>query len=267
MEHTRKCRKIAFVNGKGGCGKTTSLFNIAGVLSSRGDKVLVVDLDKQRNTTDTLLMNAEKPVRTVYDFFVGTADLSETIGKALFQKRGNSKPRYYNVDCVVSSVQLENEQALQTVSLDYVRESFDELIRSNGYDWVLVDMPPSSKILNHICFSSIVDYTIIPFSSDIYSVSGYGDIMSTIDEARTENPSLNVLGVFLSRYMGNCAVDRYIKSQLESFSTFMQTQIPLSADIREAVMFGRPISYYRIKSKSKAAYEKLVDELTDRIDN
>ena len=40
-------KKIGFFNSKGGCGKTTSLFHIAGVLADNGMKVLAVDLDKQ----------------------------------------------------------------------------------------------------------------------------------------------------------------------------------------------------------------------------
>jgi len=53
--------KIAFINGKGGCGKSTSIFHVAGVLAKAGKKVLVIDFDKQRNTTDTLLMHAALP--------------------------------------------------------------------------------------------------------------------------------------------------------------------------------------------------------------
>ena len=43
-------KKVAFINGKGGCGKTTSIFHVCGVLAQKGEKVLVIDLDKQRNT-------------------------------------------------------------------------------------------------------------------------------------------------------------------------------------------------------------------------
>jgi len=38
-------------------------------------------------------------------------------------------------------------------------------------------------------------------------------------------------------------------------------QIPLMADLREGVMFGRPMSFYKTFSKSRAAYEKLADAM------
>ena len=92
--------KVAFINGKGGCGKTTSIFHVSGVLAKAGEKVLVIDFDKQRNTTDTLLMNTEKPQKTVLEFMLGTATAQEATAKALFQSRGNANPKYYNVDCI-----------------------------------------------------------------------------------------------------------------------------------------------------------------------
>ncbi len=258
--------KVAFINGKGGCGKTTSIFHVAGVLAHKGQKVLVIDLDKQRNTTDTLLMECEQEVeKTVFDYMTGKATIEEIVRQSMFRSRGNAKPKYYGVDVLPSDVRLEEEKKLRNVD---IKDNINAFIETKGYDWVLVDMPPSNKALNEICFSQIVDYVIVPFSSDIFSVSGYGDLMDTVQRAREINESLNILGIYLSRYMENCAVDRYIKEQLEEFGDiFIDVQIPLMADVREAVMFGRPISYYKMISKSKTAYENLVNAMENKIES
>lgn len=258
--------KVAFINGKGGCGKTTSIFHVAGVLAHRGQKVLVIDLDKQRNTTDTLLMECEQEVeKTVFDYMTGKATVEEIVRQSLFRSRGNANPKYYGVDVLPSDVRLEEEKKLRNVD---IKDDINAFIETEGYDWVLVDMPPSNKALNEICFAQIVDYVIVPFSSDIFSVSGYGDLMDTVQRAREINESLNILGIYLSRYMENCAVDKYIKDQLEEFGDiFIDVQIPLMADVREAVMFGRPISYYKMISKSKSAYEKLVNAMENKIES
>lgn len=253
--------KVAFINGKGGCGKSTSIFHVAGVLAKAGEKVLVIDLDKQRNTTDTLLMNTQVPEKTVFEFMQGKATAQEATAEALFQNRGNANPKYCGVDCMAASVKLEKEAELRKVDADRFGAELEQFVVEKGYTWVLVDMPPSNKALNEICFSRIVDFVIVPFSSDIFSVSGYGDIMNTVDKAREVNPSLNILGVYLSRYMRNCAVDRYIKSQLEGFDTFIPVQIPLASDVREAVMFGRPISYYKERCVSEWVSEEMLGEL------
>jgi len=257
--------KIAYINGKGGCGKTTSIFHTAGVLAKVGEKVLVIDFDKQRNTSDTLLMNNDRPEKTVLDFMEGNATGNESTGKALFQSRGNARAKYYGVDCMVSDVKLEDEAALREIDVKSFANHLEHFIEKNNYTWVLVDMPPSNKALNDICFSYIVDYVIVPFSSDIYSVSGYGDIIDTIQQAREFNPGLSILGIYLARYMKNCAVDKYIREQLMEFDTFIDIQIPLMADLREGVMFGRPISFYKLFSDSRTSFENLVDEIKRRI--
>lgn len=266
MSDIHICHRLAFVNGKGGCGKTTSLFNVAGVLSSQGDRVLIVDLDKQRNSTESFLMNAKRPEKTIYDFFTGKAKLEDTVEKSycVFPRKRN--PQYYNVDCIVSDSRLANERVLRKVDIDRVRTHFEEFVTNNRYDWVLVDMPPSNDAINEICFSALVDYCIIPFSSDGYSVDGYGDLSITMNNAREKNPNLNILGVFLSRYQANSAIDNFIRSQIEEFGdVYIPVQIPLATDVREAVLFGRPISYYKTTSKSKTAYENLVKEIRNRI--
>ena len=265
-EVTEMAKKIAFINGKGGCGKTTSIFHVSGVLSKRGEKVLVIDLDNQRNTTDTLLMyNENRPEKTVLDFFHGEAEASEATAQALFQTRGNAKPKYFGVDCMVSDVALQDETELSVIDGKSVGERLEAFIEEQGYTWVLVDMPPSNLTLNNICFGYLVDYALIPFSSDIFSVQGYGDIMDVMAKAREVNPTLNVLGVYLARYMTQCAVDKYIRDELLGFETFIDVQIPLASDVREAVMFGRPISYYKAISKSRKAYENLVEEIENRM--
>ena len=258
--------KLAFINGKGGCGKTTSIFHIAGVLCKRGEKVLVLDFDKQRNISDILLMNTTKPMMSTFDFLLGHCSPFDAVEKALFQTRGNALPKYFNVDCMVADVRLEDESTLLSVDKEAVQMLLNTFIEEQGYTWVLVDMPPSNKTLNQICFGFIVDYVIVPFSSDIFSVSGYGDIMDTMESARSQNPTLSVLGVYLSRYMKNCAVDKYIRDELLQFDTFIDIQIPLSSDVRESVMFGRPISFYKLVSDSRRAYERLVDEMIISID-
>ncbi len=260
-------KRVAFVNGKGGCGKTTGIFHISGVYASRGEKVLVIDLDKQGNSTGILTMNTpdyEKPESTVLDFLSGDCEAEAAIAPAYFQSRGNAKPKYYGVDVMVSDVGLQDEAALQGMDGKEAGRRLKEYAKKQGYDWILVDMPPSNMALNNICFRYFVDFAIIPFSSDVFSVDGYGDIMDVLDRARAHNPILSVMGVYLSRYRQNEAVERYIKGQLEAFGTFIDVQIPYAADVRESVMFGRPISFYKQNSKSRTAYEALADYMRDK---
>ena len=159
--------KIAFINMKGGCGKTTSVFNVAGVLAKDGEKVLVIDFDKQRNTTDTLLGNTEKPEKTVFDFMQGFASAQEATAEALFQSRGNANPKYYGVDCMVASNKLDDQGLLKSINKKRFSDDLERFIEKKGYTWVLVDLSRSNETLLDICFSCLVEYVVVPLSSDI----------------------------------------------------------------------------------------------------
>jgi len=264
-EEMQMAKTVAFINGKGGCGKSTSIFHIAGVFAHRGQKTLVIDLDKQKNTSKFLLIENEEEIeKTMFDFITGSCEVEDVVKKAYFRKRGNATPKYYGVDVLPSDKRFEDETLLDVEKVN-IKEKLEKFIKEQGYEWVIVDMPPSNKKINEICFSQIADNVIAPFSSDLYSVDGYADLMEIVNEARKVNEDLNILGIYLSRYDAQCGVDRFIKEQLEEFDTFLDVQIPLMADLREGIMFGRPMSFYKIVSKSRTAYEKLADVMEAKI--
>ena len=62
-------RSIAVVNQKGGCGKTTTVINLAGFLAAKRRRTLVVDMDPQGHATLGLSRDA-RPSRTMYDVFI-----------------------------------------------------------------------------------------------------------------------------------------------------------------------------------------------------
>jgi chromosome partitioning protein len=61
---------IAFVNQKGGVGKTTSTINVAHYLASAGKRVLLVDLDPQGNASSGLGIDARSLERNLYHAMV-----------------------------------------------------------------------------------------------------------------------------------------------------------------------------------------------------
>ena len=259
-----RCHKIAFINGKGGCGKTTSIFHVSGVLAQRKEKTLVIDFDKQKNITNALLkFNEDKPEKSILDFMQGSASVEDIVRKSYFKSRENAIPKYYGVNVLPADKKLSDETLLENVD---IKDKLNDFIVKNDYKWLLVDMPPSNKKINEICFSQIVDYVIVPFTCDVFSVDGYKDLMELVADARQYNASLNILGIYIARFDKSSSGDNYIKEKLQEFKNiFIDVQIPDRADVRDSVLLFRPISYYKMISPSKTAYENLVVHMEKRI--
>src|SRR5438552_6006106 len=74
---------ITFSIFKGGTGKTTSSVNVAAALASKGQRVLLVDLDQQASATRYLGLDPEASPN-LYEVFLGTKPAALAIRKTRF---------------------------------------------------------------------------------------------------------------------------------------------------------------------------------------
>ena len=72
-------KKIAFLNQKGGVGKTTSAINLSATLAERGYKCLIVDLDPQGNSSTGLDVDKDSLERDLYDVIIDGYPMADII--------------------------------------------------------------------------------------------------------------------------------------------------------------------------------------------
>ncbi|MCC5023063.1 MAG: AAA family ATPase [Candidatus Synoicihabitans palmerolidicus] len=140
-------RKIAFINHKGGVGKTSLLVNIATSLAILGKRVLIYDFDTQSNASIWLLrldrwnkINASSE-GAIYSIF---EPATQRVKDVVWSKNDESSlPGLDIVTTTFNLVNLENEYRGEPSRPPYVifRDQLAEI--EDAYDFILFDCPPN----------------------------------------------------------------------------------------------------------------------------
>ena len=161
IEHTSKALTVAVYNNKGGVGKTTTVINLAAVLTSHKKKVLVVDFDpNQRDLTDSL--NIKSGTQTLYNCLKDKKDvisLREVIC---------SYTKTFKAGITLSFDVIPVDDELSKTGEDNLRNEFSfHSLRKKledikfDYDYILIDTAPNWRLFS---ISSVyaADVVLIP---------------------------------------------------------------------------------------------------------
>ncbi|HUA12920.1 MAG TPA: ParA family protein [Candidatus Sulfotelmatobacter sp.] len=249
-----KQKVVAFVNQKGGVGKTTSAINIAAQLA--GDyKVLLIDLDPQGNTTSGLgVVNDHK--FTTYDILCKKVEASKAI-----------------VDTHVAQLSvLPANSGLAGAEVELVGQERREFVLSKAiegltYDYILIDCPPSLGLLTINALTAATDI-IIPVQAEYYALEGLSQLLNTVQAVKsTTNPDLELMGIAVTMFDKRNSLSDQVYKELENYfgDKLFKTVIPRNVRLAEAPSYGKTIYEHDRWSKGARSYKALTKEVTDRL--
>lgn len=246
-------RTIAFVNQKGGVGKTTCCANIGAGLALRGRRVLLVDLDPQANLSEGLGVDTSELKETVYDVLTAGTDIHDAL---LHVKE--------NLDLVPSDIDLAGAEA-ELISMQGRESRLKSALQHvKGYDYILIDAPPSLGQLTLNAMYAAKEL-FIPVQTEFYALKGMAKLMSTITEVQKwGNKDLEISGVIGTCFDGRKNLSKEVLDQIiENFKDkVFKTQIRDFVALAEAPAAGQDIFAYDQKSRGAEDYAGLCGEIT-----
>ncbi len=245
-------RIIAVANQKGGVGKTTTAINLSACLAEIGQKVLVIDMDPQGNTTSGYGIDKNQLSNTIYEMIIGECE--ECLIKDIIE----------NLSLLPSTVNLSGAE-IELIGVDrreYILKDKVEQERDN-YNFIIIDCPPSLSMLT-VNAMTTADTVIVPIQCEYYALEGLSQLIHTINLVKQRlNPELEIEGVVFTMYDArtnlSLQVVENVKNNLNQ--SIYKTIIPRNIRLAEAPSHGMPINLYDSKSTGAEAYRLLAQEV------
>ena len=250
-----KTKIVCIASHKGGVGKTTSAATLGSLLSSKGERTLLVDLDAQRNLTSTFIGATIKPEETLFDAFCGRCALPVVNVRK-------------NLDIVPSALDMG---ALDTVIAGRIQR--EVILRQllapvvDQYEWILLDCPSQMGLVTVNAFTA-ANSLIVPISCDAYAAEGLLQPLDMAEIVRNGlNPQLVFNGVVITRFHTRRTLDKVVENDLRDRYGEMvfPTKIREKATIVQAPVMSLDIISYDPKCNGALDYASLLIEIRKRL--
>jgi len=254
---------IAFVNQKGGVGKTTSSINLAASLGLLGKKTLLVDLDPQGNSTTGVGINKSELKKSLYELLTDRAETKEVVVKTKF-KNLYTIPASINlagVDMELMEMSKGNKDFVAQLQL---KKYLSEV--SDIFDYIILDCPPSLGLITTNALAA-ANSVIIPVQCEFFALEGIMQLLNSIMIAQKKlNPELDIEGVLLTMLDNRTNLGLEVVEDIKSYfkEKVYDTIIPRLVRLSEAPSHGKPIHAYDPKSRGTEAYLNLAKEVIER---
>jgi len=258
-------RVIAFLNQKGGVGKTTSTVNVGAAMAEAGQRVCLVDMDPQSHLSLHLGIDGDAVGETVYDLMI---DPDITLDDVLVKVRPN-------LSCVPSRIDLaalESELVSESDRHQRLIQNFEPAFED--YDYILIDCPPSLGLLT-LNALALAQEVVVPMQGHFLAMQGVGKLLETVGlVCQGVNPELKVGGIILCMYEKQSSHVREVITELDEFfdeyrgsdtpwadARVLRPAIRKNIKLAEAPSFGQTIFDYAPWCPGALDYRTLAERL------
>ena len=245
---------ITSIAEQGGVGKTAVCFNLSWYLASKGEKVLMLDLDAQAGNLSYFAGARDDTSPTLHDVMLGTTKITDAMVK--LDDNLYIVPANENI--------LGIDEVMKKQGLSSLKEAIEPIRKK--FDYIFIDVNPTPSIIHAVTLIAS-DAFIIPTKPDAKAISGTSSTIDTYREVKSKyNKKLKPLGVVINNYENRTNLALAITTTLEQNCKawnipVCNTKIGTNVAISETGLRKIGITKYKPKSNGAKAYEALAKEL------
>ncbi len=248
-------RTIAIINQKGGCGKTTTAINLAGVLARFGQRTLLVDLDPQSHCAAGLAVPEDRIELHIGDAMLAKESEPIDDNRLLWRVRKN-------FDLAPSLMKLAGLEALRGGLADEeepnkgLQRALDRW--SDRYSFCLIDCPPSIGLLTYNALSA-ADEVLIPVETGFFALQGAGRQINTIRSLARRLGGDTPYRLLVTMHDENSSLSQELLAELKRRfgDRVAPNLIRLDSKLKDATSMGQPIIEYAPASTGAQDYSDL----------
>lgn len=286
MTEIRLKEVLAFVNHKGGVGKTTTVQSLATGLrrygkgyfgkgedgKERKPRILLIDLDPQSSLSFLFgwneVQNAGKP--TVYDALIKQSPLP------VYQVREGihlvpASANLIGIEPFLNQMPVPRKALIKLLAKPFTvmqGEEFSnekELRVEEAFDYILIDCPPAMSLLTHNALSCATS-VVIPVQLEMLATKGIAEILNAIKETREDlNPNLDIRGLLMVMSNDQTKATKQFKEYLgDKFDDYMfDSYTRRDTKMVEAQAMAQDIFTYAPYSRVGNDYEAFTKEVLE----
>lgn len=281
----RKLKEIlAFVNHKGGVGKTTSVQNLATGLRRFGKgyfgqneqgkerlpRVLLIDLDPQVSLSFLFgwseIKNQGKP--TMYDAIVQQSQIPVyQVREGIYLAPASSK--LINIEPFLNQTAVPRKALRKLFAKPLAEIQGTELAGEgattvlDGFDYVLIDCPPAMSLLTHNALTAATS-VVMPVQLEALATKGIAEIIRAIEETREDlNEVLDIRGLLMVMSNDQTRATKQFKDYLgDKYQDYMfDSYTRRDTKMVEAQAMNEDIFTYAPYSRVGIDYERFTKEI------
>jgi chromosome partitioning protein len=270
-------RRIAFVNEKGGSGKTTLVANLACHLAlQRGRRVLAIDMDPQGQLGKVLGVDVHRVRRSAIDLVLDALlgdpglDRSAAPGGNPASDLPILRSRVPTLDLIVANKSLALfphwESGDAEDATGRLARTFERSASLGGYDFVLIDCPPSFGPLTLSVLRAARE-VVVPVPLTFLALDGCAEMMRTLTTVRSRygNPDLRVSMVVPTFYRRTRLAHEILEKLKQRFpKEIAHSVVGYHVKIDEAQSRGLSIFEYAPADRGARVMAELAEELEVR---